>query len=652
LLDLLKAWALVLGLCVLCAAQENIVVVGNQAQPVAWQHRNTIQESVNLACRNSPPGTVIIPFDYAGSDTYSNSCSALVWDMRTWNPAGSGAVSLPWVDLKAAGAACNGTSDDTAILNAALTTVSNAGGGTVVVPAGVFCKIAGQITLPNTGAFPVQKPIRITSWGNPSDASSAGAGGTVPRGGGLDLTFNSSTGKIDTRGAGYLEIDHVTLKDSAADCAPFLFTTNTVLHVHDVEFYGTAAAASACNDAIILGGTSTTIDGTAAAPFQGYGTVIRDNFFGQIQRAVYARTFANAIQIRDNTVWSNSGFTLGGAFDISPNGAGQSAVGNIIDGNLIEVTFYKYGIWLHGTGVGAGGTNHTIMGNGCWDPTVTHTACIRLEAGSDYNLVLDGYHNDAYAGLSDVDGTSTYLTSHQNQQTLLTQPVLFSNIGSGFKGTNTSQVWDIFNTGDNTESYFQMLTGGTPSLQLVMKPAGGTAVNLLKVTRSASNQSILLLGDAGAADIIDKIDVVSGADLRLESTNSGNVVWLCGGAAQCKTWVNNTGQLSNNLATGTPPFVITSTTPVPNLTTVPTTYNHSGTQQTAVHIVEDTATLSTGAVTVTLVGSAQFTSNATYSCTANDNTAANPVQVTQTSASSITFTGTGSDVVHYICVGN
>jgi hypothetical protein len=47
------------------AASDRIVVVGNKAQPVQWNHRETIQEAINLA---KPSGTVIIPTNYPGSD--------------------------------------------------------------------------------------------------------------------------------------------------------------------------------------------------------------------------------------------------------------------------------------------------------------------------------------------------------------------------------------------------------------------------------------------------------------------------------------------------------------------------------------------------------------------------------------------------------
>jgi len=110
-------------------------------------------------------------------------------------------------------------------------------------------------------------------------------------------------------------------------------------------------------------------------------------------------------------------------------------------------------------------------------------------------------------------------------------------------------------------------------------------------------------------------------------------------------------QFTSTLATGTAPFAITSTTPVPNLSATPTTYNAAGTQQTNAHIVEGTCTLGTSCA-ITLTGAAVFTGAASYACTAEDTTAIAATRVVQASGSSVTFTGTGTDVLVYHCVGN
>jgi hypothetical protein len=81
-------------------------------------------------------------------------------------------------------------------------------------------------------------------------------------------------------------------------------------------------------------------------------------------------------------------------------------------------------------------------------------------------------------------------------------------------------------------------------------------------------------------------------------------------------------------------------------------YGTTGTGVNAPHIITGSVALSSGSATVTLSSSAVFTSSSTYTCTANDATAANAVKIGQTSGTSITFTGTSTDTVQFMCAGN
>jgi hypothetical protein len=114
----------------------------------------------------------------------------------------------------------------------------------------------------------------------------------------------------------------------------------------------------------------------------------------------------------------------------------------------------------------------------------------------------------------------------------------------------------------------------------------------------------------------------------------------------------------STLATGTAPLSVASTTPVANLTTVPTTYNAAGKQQTGVHVIEDSGTLSPGTpstATITLTGSAAFTSSLTYNCTVtNKTTQVNPLKVAYSDGAHFVVTGpaTVADSFSFICIGN
>ncbi|MFI5461061.1 MAG: hypothetical protein ACHRXM_37110, partial [Isosphaerales bacterium] len=203
-------------------------------------------------------------------------------------------------NAKAYGLTCDGSADDTSAFNALLATVYAAGGGTIWLPG--ICRINGAVLFPNDGLTqPSQPYIRITGAGTGAD----GQWGVFPTSpSGLDLRYAGGP-KLDTRGRGLLEIDHVVLKDGGSDSVPFIFTTNTTLHIHDTVFSGTASGFSAQNDAIVCGGTTITQGGLATSPFQGYGTIIRDNWFDKIRRGVWGRVYFNGAMILNNT-WSVS----------------------------------------------------------------------------------------------------------------------------------------------------------------------------------------------------------------------------------------------------------------------------------------------------------------------------------------------------------
>jgi hypothetical protein len=166
--------------------------------------------------------------------------------------------------------------------------------------------------------------------------------------------------------------------------------------------------------------------------------------------------------------------------------------------------------------------------------------------------------------------------------------------------------------------------------------------------------SSIYLGNAGTNNI-RLTGTSTAARTATLPDNSGTIAELNLGqtwsAAQAfNTTISTTGQFTSTLAGGTAPFVITSTTPVANLTSAPLIYNHSGTQRVNGHHIVDSCTLGTDCA-VTLVGAAIYTSGSTYECHALDTTAAAAVKVVLTDGSHFTFTGTGTDVLTYGCSG-
>ena len=95
------------------------------------------------------------------------------------------------------------------------------------------------------------------------------------------------------------------------------------------------------------------------------------------------------------------------------------------------------------------------------------------------------------------------------------------------------------------------------------------------------------VGNANAYVLFDRTssNTVFTNNFRAQLTLSRTAVNISSGTNLQIDSMSATGQVASTLATGTAPFSITSTTPVANLTAVPTTYDHSGTQQTATHLV-------------------------------------------------------------------
>lgn len=326
---------------------------------------------------------------------------------------------------------------------AAMQTLINAlgtTGGDIFVPG--HAVISDQLTFPFDATSPVAfgpRHIRIFGLGGMADGRWTGS---TPAGAStLDLQYaGAGVAKIDTRGRGVLELDHLALVSGGADDVPFIQTTNTTVRIHDCAVYGHAAnSGTACvQDFLLGGGTGTTeYDMTAAGSFQGYGSVIKDNYFFNIRRIVYGRDAFNGNTITENTVSTSCGNSAGGCIEVVGGSSGHTCTGNVIQNNTVEVSNYQYAVRL------SNATMNTIRDNGWYDPTATHLAGVLFDAGARYNDYTIGYADDTHvAFLEDVSvaDTNTVHTSHQSQTTYLPQPHRFSGkvVFSGRSGAGPS----------------------------------------------------------------------------------------------------------------------------------------------------------------------------------------------------------------------
>jgi len=81
-------------------------------------------------------------------------------------------------------------------------------------------------------------------------------------------------------------------------------------------------------------------------------------------------------------------------------------------------------------------------------------------------------------------------------------------------------------------------------------------------------------------------------------------------------------------------------------------FDRAGVAKTPAHVVVDKCTLSVGVCTVTLTGSAVFTSATSYTCLPTDQAlAATLASASNVSGTSFTIYGTLTDVIQYSCTG-
>src|SRR5579871_226308 len=301
-------------------------------------------------------------------------------------------------NVKAYGAAGDGSTDDSTAVQNAINACQNASGGTVYFPPATY-KINSQLTFPAGTA--VGNTVRLMGAGGDVSYNTTPKGASV-----LDLRYGGTAGKILTQFQGTLEIDHLVIREGggANSGLPLIYTTNTALHVHDCGLFGNPAATGAgCTiDAIVLGGTATSTTGSTNDPFQGYGTVIRDNTFEYIRRCVYGRTYANGVQVLTNTVNAGcGGGTNVACFEFVGPDAGHQSIGLFLAGNLIEITNYYYAVRL------AYFTNYSVVFNNCFDNT-SSTAEVRIESTCGPGLVIPGVQVLSQP-VSDASGLATVL---------------------------------------------------------------------------------------------------------------------------------------------------------------------------------------------------------------------------------------------------
>ena len=318
------------------------------------------------------------------------------------------------------GVIADGT-DKTVNLQNCINAISQVG-GKISLPKGTI-RIDGQIFMPDNLATtnPTQPSIIIEGQGCLFD----GRGGEPNGGTILDMRYSGALGKLVTLGLGRLEITGITFRETGLASTPFIYTTYTTLHIHGNGFYGNKIGVLCDQDAIVLGGL-TQVEGPRGdnVGFQGYGTIIEGNYFNKIRRAVYGRCFFNANIIMNNTIWNKCGSNLinGAAIEIDgdPDNIGaQTAAGNVISQNLIEMVNYPYGIKI------VDGQKNSCLANNFYDPTYHSLGYYYMGTDAKYNYILAGYHNDSYTFVDGNINENTSINPHQGTKSIHQEAQLF-----------------------------------------------------------------------------------------------------------------------------------------------------------------------------------------------------------------------------------
>lgn len=457
------------------------------------------------------------------------------------------------------GAVGDSTTDCYTAFNDAVNFLFDNDGGELTIPAGNYV-IDSLWELPRSltasGDNPYNgKPLKITGAGafmSGRNTNNVPIGGTV-----LILKYAGSEGyKIFTQGNANVEISGITFYSPGTDSNAFILTTNTNLHINNCAFWGARTGTSANQDAIILGGTYTGNPARGdSSGFQGYGTVIRDNYFNKIRRAVYGRAFANSVVFSDNNIWNSCGSNLGNGAAIEFDGLNALPVqnndaGGMISGNLIEMPSYPYAIKLKNA------SHFSLIGNNLYDPSVITQGFYYLDTSAVYNYIQRGYHSDAKPMFVEINsGSNTIIDYGASQYSYFSQRLDLDIVR--FSTTN-SPYW--VNPSDVTQD-FDVVTSFSPQPYWYLRyidTTGATPEIMLQLTRASSTNHYLNIYGSEARIVAPD----ASASLRLHQ-GSGGTLWL---GVVNNLSVSSAGVLTSSLSTGTAPFSITSTTAVDNLT--------------------------------------------------------------------------------------
>ena len=286
---------------------------------------------------------------------------------------------------------------------------------------------------------------------------------------------------------------------------------------------------------------------------------------------------------------------------------------------------------------------------------------------------------------------ATGLIIQNNGSGIATDGIFFGN-GTNISGTNP-QWQTMLSMFSNTNSGIVMggthanygidLQQGTYTLGAMRLPFNSAILARNSINSadlpviSLGTGNSIFLGSASATSVITNgTGLVPGntSAPSCDATHRGNI-WYVPGASSVLDLYEICTKNASDVYAWQPLYggdvALTSALSVTNLTTatggikigasgstisdsrnlIQAAYNISGTNQLSTHIVYGHCTLGTSC-SITLSGSAVFTSSTSYECSSVDETSASAVKFAPSSGSAFSLTGTGTDVLSFTCIGN
>lgn len=402
------------------------------------------------------------------------------------------------------GADPTGIADSTAAILAA-DAAAEASGGNVLFPEGII-RIDGQLEL----AYKVEgagirsmRPRRwlgVGAWMDPTASSAVTVRGTI-----FDCRYPSGPAML-AKPRGFWEMAGISWEHLDAPIAhPFIKITNPVCSIHHNSFIGHSSTVGqdCVVDGIVFGGTTLDAIGNEDdSPFQGYGTVINENYFNRVRRVCSWQMFANDIKVRDNVVWGGCGGDAVFWFDVVL--ANQFSAGATVAGNTVEVGHYNRLADLH----------HTVYNkfdmNGLYDqiqPAFTAVAgtdiCTTAYDFADLSevfLFTDGTLPGALATLTPYYiirlSSTTFKLATSRANAVTATAIDITSSGTGTHNLTHNDTRGLIRVGEDCSAIWVLSSIAPPNVPMCSTELGVVQINLQQGVESVFSTHYPLRSDA------------------------------------------------------------------------------------------------------------------------------------------------------------